>query len=124
MPLFTRSTRQIGQAFEQQAYQYLKRHGLTLVCRNYHCRQGEIDLIMVDQDTLVFIEVRYRQASSHGTAVETVDHHKQEKLRTTAQHFLLHNPQYQHWNCRFDVIGLNKYQTETQIHWVPHAFME
>ena len=59
---------QLGQAAEQAACSYLTRHGLTLIARNFHARQGEIDLIMLDKDTLVFVEVRFRSRQDFGDA--------------------------------------------------------
>ena len=101
------------------AYSFLLRNGLTLVQRNYHCRYGEIDLIMQDTDTLVFIEVRYRSSTTFGTAAESVDRNKQRKLVFTANHYLQKPPTSQ--ATRFDVVALSPQQTPE---WVTNAFME
>ena len=62
-----------GKKAEDVACSFLQRNGLSLVERNYHCRYGEIDLIMHDDDTLVFVEVRYRNSNKFGDAAESID---------------------------------------------------
>ena len=94
-----------GKDAENHALQFLKRHGLKPLTRNYRCRQGEIDLIMLDRATLVFIEVRARQHQAWGGASASVDRRKQHKIQVTAQHFLGHHPEFQHAACRFDVVA-------------------
>ena len=108
-----------GQAAEEQALAYLNKQGLRLLARNYRCRSGEIDLVMQQADTLVFVEVRYRQSSRFGSAAETVTRSKQQKLLNTASRFLqeraLDAP------CRFDVVGISGRQSP-QIEWIKDAF--
>lgn len=115
-----------GQAQETKAASYLRAQGLKLLCKNYRSRYGEIDLIMVDSHTLVFVEVRYRRSENFGSAIESVTANKQKKIRLTAEHYLQAQPRLQHSNCRFDVIGLsNKYvedKAETHIDWIKNAF--
>lgn len=115
--------RLIGRRQEKRAEHFLNQKGLTTVCSNYHCRQGEIDLIMRDDDTLVFVEVRYRKDTGHGSAVESVDHHKQRKLLHAARHFLGHHNQYQQFFCRFDVLGIDR-ANPAQFTWLKNAFTE
>lgn len=76
--------RQIGQVYEQMAEQYLCRHHLTPIARNFSCRSGEIDLIMRQGKCLVFIEVKYRTQAHYGSAVEAVNWRKQQKLKRAA----------------------------------------
>lgn len=111
------SSTDIGSTMEGHACTFLQHQGLRLVKRNYRCRRGEIDLIMLDSDTLVFVEVRYRQSSGFGTAAETVGARKQARLSAAASHYLSHcalQPP-----CRFDVIGIDGNQ---QIEWIKNAF--
>lgn len=112
-----------GNQAEELAKTFLTSKGLGFCDSNFQCKTGEIDLIMKDQDMLVFVEVRYRAASEHGTPVATVTSSKQRKLIRTASFFL-----QQHFGdrwpaCRFDVIGisgdLNDYP---DIEWIPSAF--
>ena len=87
MPLLRRKSDR-GQQAENAAAQWLQQQGLSLLQRNYRCRQGEIDLIMQDNDDLVFVEVRWRKHHSHGGALASVDYHKQKRLILAARHFL------------------------------------
>ncbi len=110
-----------GQQTEQACCEYLQSQGLKLVTRNYRTRSGEIDLIMRDKKTLVFIEVRYRKNSHYGSAVESVNSSKQHKLLLTAQHYMqqhdIDSP------VRIDVVGMhsgdddNRYRFE----WIKNA---
>ncbi|NKB46185.1 MAG: YraN family protein [Legionellales bacterium] len=111
-----------GQWAETLACQYLQDHQLTYVTRNYRCRWGEIDLIMRDQTTLVFVEVRYRKNTAHGHALETIHQHKQRKLIRAATHYLMSLHQYDKVPCRFDVVGVHLVTEHPQFHWVKHAF--
>ena len=79
----------LGQQAELWACQYLEQQGLALITKNYHCRRGEIDLIMRDEKALVFIEVRYRKSARFGSALESVNYKKQQKLIITAEHYIL-----------------------------------
>jgi len=109
-----------GQQAELQACRFLQQHGLELIDKNYHCRQGEIDLIMKHQDTLVFIEVRYRKNNRFGGAKESVTSNKQHKIRTTALHYmqaLTSEP-----NARFDVIAITGEGKQQTFEWIQNAF--
>jgi putative endonuclease len=95
-----------GDAAEDAALAHLLRHGLELVERNFRCKGGEIDLIMRDGATLVFVEVRARASRSHGGAAASVTPAKQRRLIAAAQHFLQrHSPMPP--PCRFDVVGFD-----------------
>lgn len=107
-----------GSAAEALAEKYLIKQGLTLVVRNYRCRMGEIDLIMRDQDTLVFVEVRSRTSTRFGGALASIDVRKQHKLIVTAQLYLvqLHPTP----PCRFDVVLIEG--TTQHPQWMRNAF--
>ncbi|QQD20891.1 YraN family protein [Venatoribacter cucullus] len=99
------SNRHKGHAIEQLAEHWLSQQGLTLVERNFTLRGGEIDLIMWQDDVLVFVEVRYRQDSGHGSGAESITRAKQNKIRRTAEFYL-----QQHFGnrppfCRIDVLS-------------------
>ncbi len=79
---------------------------MRLLERNYLTRHGELDLIMQDDDTLVFVEVRYRSSERFGGAVASINHAKQRKLVATAQHYLQRRHR-QDTPCRFDVIAIS-----------------
>ena len=106
-----------GKKAEDLACCYLQQQGLKLVTRNYHCRHGELDLIMLDNETLVFIEVRLRNNQRYGSALESIDAHKRRKLIFTAQQYL----QQQKYlpAARFDVITLHD---DNSLEWFYDAF--
>ncbi len=119
-----------GRRAEQDACRYLQQQGLRLVERNYACNCGEIDLIMQDRDTLVFVEVRYRKNPRFGSAAESVDWRKQDKLSATAAHYLQTHPKAARQACRFDVIALSgqgagdsqERHQQPNVDWIPNAF--
>lgn len=122
VPLLRRK-KNTGRDAENQAAKWLTSQGLALVERNFHCRQGEIDLIMLDRDTLVFTEVRWRKHQSYGGALASVDHHKQRRLINAAQHFLARHPEHHHRPCRFDVLGMEPGSQQTVLYqWIQNAF--
>src|ERR1700738_197807 len=94
----------IGRRAEEEACVFLQKQGLRLIARNYLCRLGEIDLIMQDHSSLVFIEVRCRKPSIFGTAAETVTSLKQGKIIKTAMYYLREQRLSQEQTCRFDVV--------------------
>ncbi len=110
----------IGSKAEQFATNYLVKQGLTVLQTNYHCRRGEIDLIMQHQMFLVFVEVRYRKSNRYGSALESITPNKQRKVGLAAKHFInkhgLHNQL-----CRFDVVAISGADMES-IDWVTDAF--
>ena len=116
-------TRSIGVGAERIAFGYLQARGLKPICRNFRRRCGEIDLIMLDAATLVFIEVRYRSASSFVSPEWTVDYRKQRKLIATAALFLSENRAYEDSACRFDVVGIDRRDAaRVRINWLQDAF--
>lgn len=107
----------IGRWAEALAHDYLKSRGLKPVARNYRCRRGEIDLVMSDGGTLVFIEVRMRRNPRFGTAAESIDRRKRMRIITAAQHFLQNRRVSR--PCRFDVVAV---EGADNIQWIPNAF--
>lgn len=83
---------------------------------------GEIDLVMLDGDCLVFAEVRFRNQNRFTSAAGSVDHHKQRKIIRTAAAFLGRNPQYSSCAVRFDVVGLDQSGDQTTLRWIRDAF--
>jgi putative endonuclease len=109
----------MGMAAEQLAATFLAQKGLKLVTQNYHCRFGEIDIVMMDAKTLVFIEVRLRTNSQFGDAAASITPQKQQKIRLAAQHYL---QQFDDKSaCRFDVILMHKAEMQA-IEWIKNAF--
>ena len=116
--------RQFGYKKETLAANYLISQGIRLIERNYHCRMGEIDLIVQDRNYLVFVEVRFRHSISHGSSIETVDKFKQARIIRCAQHYLSKNPRAEFHPCRFDVIGIKigDVSGSNEIEWIQDAF--
>lgn len=114
-------TKRIGERAELLACQFLERRGLQLIRRNYHCRRGEIDLIMSDEDSLVFVEVRYRKQVQFGRATETVSRAKRARIVFCAGFYL---SQQRLWNkpARFDVVSIEGSLSSADIIWVKDAF--
>ncbi len=105
-----------GQQAENLAADFLQRQGLRVVERNYRCRVGEIDLIMDDGATRVFVEVRLRRNRNFGGAAESITPSKQGKLIRAAQHYLQKLPKQP--PCRFDAVLLDG----LKIEWIKDAF--
>lgn len=110
-----------GKDAEQYAASYLQKQHLTLLQQNYRCRFGEIDIIMRDDETLVFVEVRMRTNEAFGGAAASITPFKQSKLLRTARHYIAElnvEPA-----CRFDAILLTGNDGKT-IEWIKNAFGE
>ena len=112
----TPPTQRQGSRFEQQACAFLQAQGLILIAQNWQQpKVGELDLIMLEKgqawSILVFIEVRQRQRSGFGNAALSVTKSKQYKIIKAARYFLQQHPEYNDYECRFDVIA---YDTNTK----------
>ena len=114
------SHRHKGHAIEAMAEAWLTERGLTPVMRNFTSKGGEIDLIMWQDDTLVFIEVRYRSDLRHGSGAESITSSKMHKIRRTAQLYLQktfgNHPPF----CRIDVLSGSG--DPIQFEWIENAF--
>lgn len=111
-----------GDAVEAAALEFLQGHGLRLLARNAQARGGELDLVMQDGGSLVFVEVRYRANACFGGGAASVDHGKRRKLVRAAQAFLLRHPQHADAPCRFDVIDACGDPQAPRIDWLRDAF--
>lgn len=111
----------LGSRGEQLALNYLRKQSLRLHEKNYRCRYGEIDLIMWDDEYLVFVEVRHRKSNLFGGALESVDRRKQDKLRRSAEDFLVRTKNNV-TPCRFDILCVNGNLDKPDYQWVKNAF--
>lgn len=115
-----------GQWAEDKAQQFLIKQGLKLVCCNYYCQFGEIDLIMKHQETLVFVEVRFRKSSRYGSPAESITVSKQTKIINSANHYLASKPHK--GPIRFDAVTLSLSNpglddaNNYQLNWINNAF--
>ncbi len=110
-----------GSEAERSAEKFLLQRQLVLLQRNYRCRFGEIDLIMEDGETLVFVEVRLRGSTVFGGAAASITSFKQTKLLRTARHYLGGLKSIP--PCRFDAVLLSGSNGE-EIEWIRDAFGE
>ena len=109
-----------GQQHEQLAQQLSSQQGYQILAQNFFCKGGELDLVALDHQTLVFIEVKYRANAYHGHPSEFVNTTKQQRLQHCAQVFLQHHPQYQQYEMRFDVLSFLADNPTPQ--WLKNAF--
>jgi putative endonuclease len=111
MTLSDRSIRvEMGRAAEDEAELFFISKGYLTVCRNYHAsRLAEIDLIVRNDTTLVFVEVKSRSTIAMGGALYSISKKKITRLRIAAKHFLSKRyPEFEHYYCRFDLFAIEK----------------
>ena len=112
--------KQKGNEAEDQACQFLIQKGLILIQRNFATKLGEVDLIMQDDDVLVFIEVRYRKNRDFGGAALSVTPKKQKRIIKAALAYQQKNaPQA---SMRFDVVAIEGEGSNKKIDWIDNAF--
>jgi putative endonuclease len=112
----------VGRDAETDAKKYLENHGLRLIETNYRCLRGEIDLIMQDNEYLVFIEVRSRTNIKYGNAIESINHSKKRKIILAAMHYLQKSKLLYTATCRFDIIAIHPVEGTTRLEWLKNAF--
>jgi putative endonuclease len=112
----------LGKLAEESACRYLTANGLKLIEKNYKCRRGEIDLVMQDKNSIVFIEVRYRRNDRFGSGAESVISSKQQKLIMTAMHYLQTHKHASASASRFDVVSIQGRNGKNDIEWIQNAF--
>lgn len=109
---------QKGASAEQQALLYLRQQGLQPVCSNFRCKFGELDLVMREGDSLVIVEVRYRQSEQFGGALASVTRPKQGRIIAATQHYVIIN-RLERLAIRFDVVAIGG---DGRIDWIKNAF--
>ncbi|ANB01334.1 YraN family protein [Ectothiorhodospira sp. BSL-9] len=106
-----------GDVAEARARAYLESRGLRFIRAQFRCKVGEIDLVMEDRDSLVFVEVRQRRSARYGGAAASINHRKQRRiLRAAAYYLQIHGCQRP---ARLDVIAI---EADNRIQWIPNAF--
>lgn len=117
--------RLFGDRGERLAVRHLKKSGLRIVTRNYQNRFGEIDIIAIDGQTIVFVEVKTRKSNAAGNPLEAVDEIKQAKIIQVAQAYLKQRRLFE-YSVRFDVIGIvwneDGKESRPELTHVRHAF--
>jgi putative endonuclease len=102
----------VGRDAEARAQRFLQQQGLKLIEKNFRCRVGEIDLIMRDEQMLVFVEVRFRKDQRFGGAAASVGRIKQQRLWRSASTYLMRFPRAP--ACRFDLVAIEG----NDLHWI------
>lgn len=130
-----KTTAETGAEIEKVVLSFLIKEGLKKVTANYRCKLGEIDLIMLEGKTLVFVEVRFRKQDTFGGGAASVTLAKQRKLAQTAS---LYVQRYHVQSaCRFDVVDVSSHEFTRdanksafnnihhnyQIKWIRDAFL-
>lgn len=113
------SKRSQGSIYEQKARAYLESQGLKFVAANQQFKCGELDLVMLEGDTLVFVEVRQRKSNRFGSAVESIDYRKQQKWLNAANMWLFtkRKQSLDTAKCRFDVVA---FEGDNPPLWLPN----
>ncbi len=108
-----------GSIYEQKARAYLEMQGLKFIAANQTFKCGELDLVMADGDTVVFVEVRQRKSNRFGSAVESINYRKQQKWLNAANMWLFtkRNQSLDTAKCRFDVVA---FEGDNPPLWLPN----
>lgn len=114
--------RATGNAWEQQAAEYLEERGMRIRERNFRSRQGEIDLIGCHNGYLVFVEVKYRSGREMGCAAEAVDQRKQRRICRTADFYRQLHGLGESTAVRYDVVAVQEGETEWFQNAFPHIY--
>lgn len=113
---------QLGKKGEELAVNYLRSKGYKILQQRYRTTQGEIDIIAVYEQVLVFIEVKTRTSTAYGSPAEAVDYRKQNKIRQVALAFI-QDGNHKYREFRFDVVSiLQNHQAEWQLEHIKNAF--
>ena len=114
--------KELGSFGENLALKFLKERKYKVLCVNYRCRYGEIDIVTMERDTLVFVEVKTRSSEKYGKGMEAVDYRKQKKIRRIAVNYLSENA-IAFSGIRFDVMDITvRGDTPLQIDHIENAF--
>ena len=96
----------LGRQGEDLARSFLEQQGYRYVARNWHCRAGELDLIMLDNDEIVFVEVKTRFGDRAGRAEEAVSRTKSRKILTAGEWYITTHREYQELYWRCDLVAI------------------
>ena len=109
-----------GAEFEQRALRLLQSYGLKLVCQNFRCKAGEIDIVMEHADVLVFVEVRFRSSERWGGAAASITRAKQQRVRRAAAAFVAKYRRFRAYRMRFDAVCFDPSGEQ----WIRQAFSD
>lgn len=110
----------IGLRGERIAQAHLESRGYRFVAANWYCQAGELDLVMIDGDELVFVEVKTRRGERSGRAEEAVSSTKAVKLLKSAEWFVAQHPEFQQpiWRCDLVAVTFADQRDPQVIHYV------
>ena len=112
----------LGAAAEAAALRHLEAAGLVLLARNARFKVGELDLVMRERDTVVFVEVRLRNATGYGDGFDSVDRRKRQRMVRAAQAWLAGRPALTDATCRLDVVSARAQPGGFALDWQRGAF--
>ena len=110
-----------GRLGEKKAEEFLRRKGYRILTKNYRTNLGELDLVCLDHETLVFVEVKTNHGDDYGAPEERVHLQKQKQIVKTANHYLKTRC-VKNKDCRFDVVSVVIQDDQTEINHIPDAF--
>ncbi|OHD12710.1 MAG: YraN family protein [Spirochaetes bacterium GWC1_27_15] len=115
--------KELGRIGEEFAANFLQKKGIQIIKRNYFTKFGEIDLIGIENKTIIFVEVKLRQSNVFGFPYESITNKKLEKIYQLAESFLLEND-FSDFDCRFDVISLIYYHADEtfKVEWLKNQY--
>ena len=113
--------RRKGSEAEDLARGYLESRGMKLLCANYRCRYGELDLVMRDGAQIVVVEVRSRRSNRQGGPEASITRRKRRSVMRAAQCFIRDNPQFNGMMLRFDVVGIMTGAAPARFRWIRNA---
>lgn len=117
------NTKVVGNLGEDKAARYLFSNGYKIIARNWRTRRGEIDIIAVTKDILVFVEVKTLPSGNAETLARELDRRKQKRIIETSKFFLLTHREYNNRKIRFDVVVVDMPGFDSVYH-IQDAFSE
>ena len=112
------NNRKIGTFYEREAVQFLLSKGVRILEMNYRCRQGEIDIIGIEDTCLIFFEVKARESGKAGTGAEAVNWRKQRTICRVADYYRFEHGISEFAEMRYDCVAID----EGKITWIKNAF--
>ena len=117
-----KTSRELGNQAELFAAEMLTKQGLTLLEQNVNFRVGELDLVMKDKESLVFVEVKRRKQDKFGGALEAITFTKQKRLTRAALAYLQKNKLMDKVPCRFDLVAVTDINGKLSGQWLQNIF--
>lgn len=104
-----KSARKIGEDGENIVAKYLMLKGFEIISRNFYIRGGEVDVVALDRDTLVFVEVKFRTTDTFGTGAEQLNRQKRKRIKVAGICYLQkHGCEHDFNGIRYDFIALTQ----------------